>query len=65
MGFIKVEPAASHPPCPTPFITRKWTTGEPDFGVGTVWECDDCGRRYGLVSIPVRGSRGRWALIED
>lgn len=64
MGFVKIEPVASHPPCPVPGITRKWSTGEPDFGVGTIWQCDTCGRTYKLASIPKRGFDGKWDLIE-
>jgi hypothetical protein len=40
MWFVKVVKPESHPPCPTPFVTRIFKTGEPDFGVGTIWECD-------------------------
>ncbi|HEU5223578.1 MAG TPA: hypothetical protein VFU07_07840 [Candidatus Lumbricidophila sp.] len=65
MGFTKIEPVASHPPCPVPFITRKWATGEPDFGVGTVWECDTCRRRWELVAIPKRGANGKWVLVTN
>lgn len=65
MGFLKIVKPEIHPPCPTPFITRSFSSGLPDFGVGTTWECDKCGRTYELVGIPARGARGKWALIED
>jgi hypothetical protein len=48
-----------------PFVTRSFKTGAPDFGVGTVWECDDCGRRWELVSIPARGSKGKWVEADS
>jgi hypothetical protein len=65
MGFLKVAPVESHPPCPVPWVTRSWRTAEPDFGVGTLWQCDDCGRTWKLVFIPARGNRGKWEQVES
>jgi hypothetical protein len=64
VGFVKIVKPASHPPCPVPHMTFSWKTGKPDFGVGTIWQCDDCGRTYRLVSIPARGTKGKWELVE-
>ena len=64
MGFDKVVKPEVHPPCPLPLITRHHYTLVPDFGPGRAWKCDRCGPLYELISIPARGDKVKWELIE-
>lgn len=55
MGFLKKVPAERpnpHPRCPTPPYTAVKLFGfsdKPDYGLGTLWKCDKCGKVWQLV----------------
>lgn len=57
MGFIKKVPAKEHE-CDLPRVYVSTYdgvsagSGERVLGIGTIWQCDDCGWKWELVKTP-------------
>lgn len=49
MGFVTLIPPDPHGHGRT--CTKPNSRGAREFGVGTVWQCDACGRRYRLAGV--------------